>query len=489
LRSAVLIFVAVLVGATVAILPAGAAPRSGEMITWGNFQYVQSVGVSTSHVYFATTNGIVRYNKLEQHWELPLTGADGLGDLEVKKLWATRFDDHLYVQTSIGYYEYDAFFDRWYQRSDLPPLDTIYSQVTIPTNLIPPEGFNYFSTGQLADMAGRSAPISTAVQDNTGDLWIGTWGYGPAHTQGGALEMQLLTCGLLQNQVSALARQDSTLFVSGLYTGGSRNGVTEFHLNDYGSDFIEAGISQNFPLTDVLSLAADESRLYVGTPNGLLLVDRGSGQMIRRIDHRSGLADDSVIALTRRSDSLFIGTASGVSMLRGDSIRLIAPKSLHGHHIYHLESQGAYLWLATDFGAYRLNTVTGEIGEYLDPGRFTAGRVYDIRTSGHFLWMSADNGLLKIDLKTTRSEAIRLSLLPNVRRPMAVNDEIAAVISDHGFILIHHNLPKTITREFTLDDGLPSIQLNCLLIDGDYIWIGSDGGLTRFWWNNPDRVD
>jgi hypothetical protein len=26
-------------------------------------------------------------------------------------------------------------------------------------------------------------------------------------------------------------------------------------------------------------------------------------------------------------------------------------------------------------------------------------------------------------------------------------------------------------------------------MDDDYIWIGSEKGLTRFWWNNPNRVD
>ena len=25
--------------------------------------------------------------------------------------------------------------------------------------------------------------------------------------------------------------------------------------------------------------------------------------------------------------------------------------------------------------------------------------------------------------------------------------------------------------------------------DGDYLWVGSDKGLTRFLWNNPQRVD
>ena len=44
-------------------------------------------------------------------------------------------------------------------------------------------------------------------------------------------------------------------------------------------------------------------------------------------------------------------------------------------------------------------------------------------------------------------------------------------------------------REFTVDDGLQSNNILALLVDGDYLWIGSDRGLTEFLWNDPDRID
>jgi ligand-binding sensor domain-containing protein len=42
---------------------------------------------------------------------------------------------------------------------------------------------------------------------------------------------------------------------------------------------------------------------------------------------------------------------------------------------------------------------------------------------------------------------------------------------------------------FTVEDGLSSNRVNSILLDGDYIWFGTDGGLTRFYWNTPYRLD
>lgn len=466
-----------------------AGRRKGEMVTWGTFQFVRSVGASISHAYFATTDGIVRYNKLEQRWEDPLTGAEGLDQSLVRRIWPTRFDDHLYAQIDLGYADYDVFFDRWYLRSDLPPLDTVYHQITVPLDLIPPVNFNFFPNGSMTDMAGRTISLTGVAQDNTGDLWIGTWGFGPACTRGGSRIIEFLTCGLLNRRVDAILPLDSQLCLAGALTVDSRAGITTFDPVSGSSTYIEGGVVAGFPTVDISALAVDSIRLFAGTPFGLLVIDRDGGRVLRTIDRRAGLADDSVICLKFISDSLFVGTAAGLSLFRNDTIRIIAPRTFGKCRIFDLEPQGNNLWIASDYGAFRLDRATGEIARFSDPGQFTSGRVYDIAAAGGFLWMSADNGLLKINLKTAQTEPLRLSVLPNIRRPLAVNSQVAAVASDRGFVLFHHDRARSISREFTTDDGLPSERIRALYLDGDFLWIGSDGGLTRFLWNNPDRVD
>ena len=44
-------------------------------------------------------------------------------------------------------------------------------------------------------------------------------------------------------------------------------------------------------------------------------------------------------------------------------------------------------------------------------------------------------------------------------------------------------------KELNIQDGLPSDYINALLMDGDFLWIGSDNGLTRLQWSHPDFFD
>jgi ligand-binding sensor domain-containing protein len=196
-----------------------------------------------------------------------------------------------------------------------------------------------------------------------------------------------------------------------------------------------------------------------------------------------------VSCLTVCSDTVMIGTAAGLSVMHHDSVSVVSSRLLGRSRIFKIEPEDSNFWIATNFGALRIKRSTGEVATFEDPLKMTYGRVYDIVHRGRFLWMSTDNGLLRVNLKTAGTEPYRITLFPNVVRRLAVNDLAAAVASDRGLTLVHYARAKPIYREFTVADGLPSDHINCLLFDGDFLWIGSDAGLTRFWWNNPDRVD
>jgi hypothetical protein len=48
---------------------------------------------------------------------------------------------------------------------------------------------------------------------------------------------------------------------------------------------------------------------------------------------------------------------------------------------------------------------------------------------------------------------------------------------------------KRTWRLYTRQDGLLHDFVYDMEIDGDYIWFGTEGGVTRFLWNNPVRID
>ena len=69
----------------------------------------------------------------------------------------------------------------------------------------------------------------------------------------------------------------------------------------------------DLPQYDVNCLALDDDRVYLGTDNGIYIVERENKRTSRvlHFDEQKGLADDVVTCLEKIGDTLFIGTDYG----------------------------------------------------------------------------------------------------------------------------------------------------------------------------------
>jgi ligand-binding sensor domain-containing protein len=469
-----------------------AVKLKGQAVTYADFNFVNSVAASMTHVYFATTQGIIRYNKLQERWEEPLTGASGIDNNDVTKVWVDTFDKELYAQTADGLFEYDPLFDRWFPADRLPELDNNSVHVPPPQIMHPPAGFTYAGDGLIIDRFDRRFRLNDIVDDRSGVLWIGTWGYGPARAGRTSSQIELMPYGLLQNRVNALFAQDGLLWVGGAAIfDGFRSGLSVFDPEENRFSHIESGVESDFPAVDINCLDGDDTCIYIGTTDGLFFLDKEQKRIIRRYSVRTGLSDDNVISLELVGDSIYVGTAKGLNVILTvkDSVRVVRPTQFLNEIIYDLEQIDSSLWIASSAGAYRLKLSLGKLQKFRDPNAVLFNSVYDIERYGHDLWFASDDGLIRLNLQTGETEPFRLTNWKVTPRALAVNDTIAAVASDQGLAVIFYKNKKRQVREFTTDDGLASNTVYALLLDGDYLWIGTDRGLTRFLWNNPDRVD
>jgi ligand-binding sensor domain-containing protein len=483
-----------LIAAILMMLVAAAATGEelpGQAVTYANFSYVNYVASSMSHVYFATTEGIIVYDKIAELWENPLTGSVGLGSREVRRLWVDTFGEKLYAITDGQRYEYEAVFDTWYPVTEIPEIRTGTRHVATPGNMFPPFGHNYLSDGRLVDPHGRSYPITDVLDDGDGNLWLGTWGYGTATAETGSQVIELRPYGLLQNDVSDIHADDSLLWLAGRAFGSFRTGLTWFDLTANRFGYVESGIDNRFEAADIYCLESDAKAVYVGSSSGLMVYDRRLGQVTDRLDRRNGLTDDDVISLKRVGDSLFVGTRYGLNLLDfgADSISYVNPREFINRAIYDMESVNGFLWLATSSGAYRLSLKTGKVQKLDAPDLPVLGHVYAAEAYGSELWFITDAGLVRLSVVTAHTEAYQNIPGRYGAGALAVNDRIVALASDHGLTLMFREEGKPFKKEFTTEDGLPSGVVKALLLDGDYLWIGSERGLTRFWWNNPRRID
>jgi ligand-binding sensor domain-containing protein len=463
----------------------------GQAVTWTDFNYVSYGASSMSKVYFATTGGIIRYNKMESRWEDPLTGAEGLLNQEPQRIWVDQFGDRLFVQTESDLYEYDDLFERWYTIDQLPDLESSGQHIAAPRDLLPGQDLNFVDRTSVTDTYNRTFVISDILDDEAGNYWISTWGQGTAWANSSSRVIDLMPYGLLQKAVTTIYSDSGTLWVSGPVGNSFRTGITAMDLETNDFSYIESGVLNEFPAVDVNCLEGDDKSIFIGTDNGLYVADHSQGRVSRHFDDRHGLLDLQVMSLRRRGDSLFIGTAAGLSMLRisNDTISYVYPSEFRNYRIYDMEIVDNFLWIGSEIGAYRLELTDNKLQRFEDPDNVLFGRVYDIELHQHVLWFASQDGILKLDLESGATDPYRDIVRRTDSRAIAVNDRIVALATDRGLTIIFRQGKQRFSRDFTTEDGLPSNYVYALYLDGDYVWVGTDMGLTRFLWNNPQRVD
>ncbi|MCX6833549.1 MAG: hypothetical protein NTW07_00195, partial [candidate division Zixibacteria bacterium] len=209
------------------------------------------------------------------------------------------------------------------------------------------------------------------------------------------------------------------------------------------------------------------------------------------LDARRGLLDDFVVSLLRTGDSLFVGTAGGLSLvnLKTDSVFQIRPETFHQRVIYDLERVENTIWIASSAGAFRFTPDTDRLQQFQDPDLILFSAVLNIEHYDGSVWLASDAGVVKLDLTTGKSESFREAGDWRDRRALAVNDRLVALADDNGLYMIVLEKKKTRTYRLNTDDGLASNTVLSLRFDGDYLWIGTDKGLTRFLWNDSRWTD
>jgi ligand-binding sensor domain-containing protein len=444
-----------------------------------------------SRVYFATSSGILVYDKFRQQWLDPMTGSTGLDHRDLQIIRVDDFDDHLNVATSQDYFEYDELFDQWYQIDGLLSPDHVQDHERPAPSMHAPFGHTYSADGQIVDQMGRVFPLTDILDDGSGQLWLGTWGYGPARSGRASEVIEMMPYGLLQEDARALMLFDDRIWAAGVTGLSMRSGISAFHPERNEFEFFESGQSADFPDTDITCLAADEKTIYVGTPIGLLCLDPFSQRVSRRYDRRSGLPDDSILSVLVTGDTVLVGTAWGLGLLAfdGDSIAVLHANRFAGESIHDLLITDTMLWIGTSNGAYRHNLRSGELQRLHDPDQMLVRDVYAVEASGDNLWFASSDGVLRLNQVTGEAEPFPMILLDFELHAMAVNDEVVAVGTVDGLTLVYYADKNRRRRTFSRRDGLPSDRILGLVLDGDYLWIGSDLGLTRFFWNDPSRRD
>ncbi|MGB7846477.1 MAG: hypothetical protein WBL63_12745 [Candidatus Acidiferrum sp.] len=120
--------------------------------------------------------------------------------------------------------------------------------------------------------------------------------------------------------------------------------------------------ANGMPDAKVFSVAVDGDRVWAGTEDGLVLIEKST---ITKVFHTAdGLPNRVVtgIAVDKKTGDVWLSTFGGLSRLSGGKFENYSSMTtgLANDIVYGVAMQGDFVWVATTAGVNRLNTRTGE---------------------------------------------------------------------------------------------------------------------------------
>jgi hypothetical protein len=466
----------------------------GQAVSWTDFSHITGIAVGQDFAYFGTTEGILRYHRLEEKWYEPITVSDGLGDKFVHRLAVSFDDQRIAVETDAGIYTYEYGIDLWFLETEFPLEDYRDSRPSPPLPLIlMPIGYQMMPRGYIEDNYFRQYEITAWLDDYFNSIFAGAWGLGPIRIDSRDMEAELIPYGLLQKQTDVIYIEGDSIWLGGNAGdrppeyADARLGVTLFDRSTHQFTHFEPRFISGFDSEIIYDIAGDEKNLYFAGRQGLTIKPRNDDYYVT-LKKRDGLPESETTALVMGNDSLWVGTSRGLAMYTpsADTIIVVGRNILKDRFVTDLEIAADRLIIGTDKGAYYIDVKTKKIGRLKDPSGNLAGLIYHITVTGEDLLIASDYGLTLIDLKTEKASTVPYTDAGGVYA-VAANEIYIAAAVEQGLMLIERETGKK--RVFTEWDGLLSLNISTMVPDGEYLWLGSDQGLTRFQWINPDRVD
>jgi hypothetical protein len=167
-------------------------------------------------------------------------------------------------------------------------------------------------------------------------------------------------------------------------------------------------VKDGLPNDHIFAVKVDGPRVWVGTEDGLALIDKASGKVVKSWREKDGLPFRAVTAIDvdPKTGDVWLGLfGGGLARLSGDRFD-------HWHQlnsglvndvVYGVAIENDNVWAATTAGASRLNTKTGEWTVFTEKNSpmeeiWNYGAAYDGKDSVYLaVWGS---GVLKYDIRT-----------------------------------------------------------------------------------------
>lgn len=487
--------------------------RPEDRVVISDFSVVEAVAASESHVFAATPNGLIIYDRRFRRFEPPVTPLDGYPAARVLTALADPVDGSIGLGTPDGLAHYRSDMHMW----DLLPLsggvrDMLYDSADpfrgvflrlatgwafLPRGgVFPVRGVPLPPPGRRAGSLNvndlmRRAPYADAMRalvltderlrthrytsaaavPLADEIYLGTDGLGLMRLDPVVVRFERLPFGLLSSGVSAVVATRDGIW-AGSDGRGRRAGIT-FSTPDLQRFMdIEGPPVTGFGGAAVHAILIRGRDVWAGTGRGLLRMDQqGDGDWLGTVN---GLPSAEVLALAESGDAVYVGTSRGLA--------LVGPGG-------HVERAGGYagpvravaavgdtVWLATNIG---LGLMTQpDMGILVaDEGRHELRRpIRALALAGDTLIVGADERILWRAPGDTW--VVERAFGADLGGLVALAGDGGGVwiLGRSGLAFLHFGTRAT--RTWVGPDLLPG-EARGIAVSDDYLWIATEHGLVR----------
>ena len=448
---------------------------------------VTSIAEGESEIYFGTSGGVRRYHRFRQAWLRPITTADGLPDNFVRQMGYDRNTGDLIIETRTG-------SARWMSNmealtpgvfTELNPYNRI---PTIPHSIVPP--FGYYINGDIIRGPRRTYRILDAHVDSWNVLWLATNGLGIGKADLTFNQLEFLQSGPEVSNVTALefdgddlwvgARDDITAYARGISRYDRRNETWTYYMSDE---------IPRLDDTQVADILADSTNVWFATEQGIVRYRKEEDAWDTYLYRRSQSARHvrNTMSLARGAGRLWLGTLEGLAVLDLGADTLRAVGGSRDFRINDLASGTNHIWAATHRGLFRCTIDSVTWTPVRDVSAATRP-VLAVTTSGDSTWALASSPPVLL-VSAHPDSAWRSIELPEAagsdRAAMSVSGKRLWIGTKNGIVRV--NTRSGNTDSMNAIDGLLDDWVHDLRLDGQDVWIATRGGLSLYRWGDDFR--
>jgi ligand-binding sensor domain-containing protein len=298
--------------------------------------------------------------------------------------------------------------------------------------------------------------------------------------------------GLYQESVEAMLKDGNTWYFAGRGDAGEPPVISLFDVTDSTWRYEQPYYSLS-AAGDVTSMATLGNFVFYGTPFGLLKQNRKDNRW-RKYSTFDGLPNQAVTALCPDGKLLWVGTRKGPAILdpyadTGRAALSLVTPVIGSGWVYGFAHWQGYTWAGTESGLYRISQTDGEWSRVVTQTGLLKAQVRDLAEVKEGLWCATDLGLVLLDSNFEAATVYRSGVELDPGDLFAVAADPFNVWAACAAGVWRYNRVKNTFRLYTREDGLLHEMVYDIQLDGNYVWFASEGGVTRFLWNSPLRLD